>query len=281
MRLINFKVISKLNNVKNNILKNSTFFITMMFLFLCNTIDAQNIVRPEPISGKNLTKNTIQQHLVYPQNALNNKLSGKITVLFTVDKNGKAYNHRVENAFDNDCAEMAIHLVKQIQWKPATNNALPIDYDYEYVIEFSAKSYLKNIERNKIKFIPEQELPIDNTYTIYEYKELDKAPTPYFNNQNITFGSYLRSELKYPDQAKEFEISGTVKLSFIIETDGKASNIIIENSVGGGCDNEAIRLIQNLLWIPAVKDNTIVRTKTTQDITFQFGERNYHDGNQY
>ena len=87
--------------------------------------------------------------------------------------------------------------------------------------------------------------------------------------------------MKYPDQAKEFEISGTVKLSFIIETNGKASNIVIENSVGGGCDNEAVRLMQNLLWIPGVKDGKLVRVKTTQDITFQFGERIYHDGNQY
>ena len=97
----------------------------------------------------------------------------------------------------------------------------------------------------------------------------------------MSLSAYLRTELIYPDHAKEFEISGTVKIDFIIETDGKASNITIENSVGGGCDNEAIRLIQNLTWIPGVKNDSIVRTHTTQDITFQFGKRNYHDGNQY
>lgn len=267
--------------MKTKILKNSPILLSVIFLFLVNIIQAQNIVRPEPISGKSLTKKTIQQHLVYPQNALYNKLSGKIKVLFTVDKNGNAYNHHVESAFDNECAEMAIHLVKQILWKPATNNALPCEYNHEYVVEFSHKTYSRNIEKGKIKFIPEQEFPIDNSYIIYEYKEVDKTPNPYFNNKNITIGSYLRSELKYPDQAKEFEISGTVTLSFTIETDGKASNITIENSVGGGCDNEAIRLIQNLLWTPAIKNGKLVRVKTTQDITFQFGERNYHDGNQY
>lgn len=273
--------LSKLNDMKTNILKNSAILFSMMFLFLTNVISAQNIVRPEPIAGKTLTKNIIQQHLSYPQNALDNKLSGKITVLFTVDKNGNAYGHHVENAFDQECAEMAIHLVKQIQWKPATNNALPFEYNHEYTIEFSHKTYLKNLKKGKIKFVPQQELVADDSYNIYEFKELDKTPNPYFNNQNITIGSYLRSELRYPDQAKEFEISGTVRLSFIIETDGKASNIVIENSVGGGCDNEAVRLIQNLLWTPGVKDGKLVRVKTTQDITFQFGERNYHDGNQY
>lgn len=267
--------------MKTNILKNNKINITLILLFITKILSSQIIYQPEPISGKNLTKSIIQHHLEYPQNALDQKLGGKISVLFTVGKDGKAFNHRAENAFDEGCASEAIHLVRQIQWKPATKDGIAIDYDYEYVIEFSPKQYQKNLKSNKIKFIPEQELPIDESYTIYDYKNLDVSPKPFYNNQNVTFTSYLRSELVYPEQAKTFEISGTVKLSFIIETDGKATNIVIENSVGGGCDNEAIRLIQNLTWIPGVKDGKIVRAQTSQDITFQFGERNYHDGNQY
>lgn len=262
-------------------LKMKHFFLFLLTSFIINEINAQIIVRPTPVSGKNLTKEMIEHHLVYPEDALNQKLGGKIRVQFTVDKDGNAYNHKVEESFDEACAAEAIRLVKMIQWNAATRDALAFEFEHEYVISFSPKSYKKNLERKKIKFIPEQEFPVDETFKIYDYKDLDRAPEPFFNNQNVTFGAYLRSELTYPDQAKEFEISGTVKISFIIETDGKASNIIIENSVGGGCDNEAIRLIQNLTWIPGVKNDSLVRTKTTQDITFRFGERNYHDGNQY
>lgn len=265
---------------KHDIEYNKIYYLILV-LFLANVASAQIITQPEPISGKVLNKDIIQQHLVYPQNALDNKSSGKIKVLFTVGKDGVAHNHRVEESFDEECAAEAVHLVKLIQWKPATSNGLPIEYDHEYTVEFSPKSYLKGVKKNKIKFIPKQDLPCDSSYKIYEYKDLDINPKPLYNNQNITFGAYLRSELNYPEQAKTFEISGTVKLSFIIETDGKASNIVIEKSVGGGCDNEAIRLIQNLTWIPGIMDSTIVRTQTSQEITFQFGERNYHDGNQY
>lgn len=253
----------------------------LLSLLLNDSINAQTIIRPQPIAGKKLTNDFIIQHLVYPDEALEQKQGGKITVKFTVDKNGDAYGHHVDEYFNEECAKEAIHLVKLIQWKPATNNALPCDYNHEFVVEFSPKNHNKNIEKNIIKFIPKQELPTEKSYKIYDFKELDEAPKPYFNNQNVTIGAYLRTELIYPDHAKEFEISGTVKIDFIIETDGKASNITIENSVGGGCDNEAIRLIQNLTWIPGVKNDSIVRTHTTQDITFQFGKRNYHDGNQY
>lgn len=255
--------------------------LLLTIILYTNIISAQIITKPEPISGKSLTKHFIQQHLVYPEKALAEKKGGKITVSFTVDKNGNAYNHHVIDGFDSLCIQEAIHLVKLIQWKPATNNYLPIDYEHEYIVEFSPKSYLKNIDKNKNKNIPTQEYPSEKSYKIYNYKELDKAPKPFFNNQNISFSSYLKSELRYPDQAKEFEISGSVKLNFIIETDGKVSNIVIENSVGGGCDNEAIRLIQDLSWIPGIKNDSLVRTQTTQEIIFQFGERTYHDGNLY
>lgn len=267
--------------MKTNILINNKVCLALIFLLFTNIIMAQTIIRPTTVTDKALLKDMIQQHFVYPQNALDKGLKGKIKVTFTVDKNGVATNHKVAEAFDEECAAHAIHLVKLIQWKPATRDHLPIEYQHEYTIDFSPKTYLKNLEKNIIKFIPQQEEPIDTSYAIYESKQLERAPKPYFNNKNVTIGAYLRSELVYPDHAKEFEISGTVKLSFIIETDGKASNIVIENSVGGGCDNEAIRLIQNLTWIPGVKDGKLVRVHTTQDITFQFGERNYHDGNQY
>lgn len=267
--------------MNTNMLKYNKINIILVLLFITNILSAQIIHQPEPISGNNLAHKMIEQHMKYPQNALDNKLGGKIDVLFTVEKNGNATGHRVENVFDDECAAEAIHLVKLIQWKPATKDALPIEYEYKFTVEFSPKTYLKNIKNKKVKFIPEQDLPIDSTYAIIDHLDLDNAPKPFFNNKNVTFASYLRTELIYPEHAKTFEISGTVTLSFIIETDGKASNIVIINSVGGGCDNEAIRLIQNLTWIPGVKDGKIVRTHTTQDITFRFGERNYYDGNQY
>lgn len=267
--------------MKTNTLYIYNLFVTTLLLFISNITFAQIIVNPEPISGKNMTKSTIQHHMVYPQNALDNNIGGKIKVLFTVDKEGNSYNHHIEESFDSECAEEAIRLVRQIMWKPATKDGIPFEKNYEYTVDFSPKSYKKYIEKNKIRFIPQQASVADTSFIIYDYKEIDTAPKAYFDNPNTTIASYLRSELRYPDQAKEFEISGTVKLNFIIETDGKASNIVIENSVGGGCDNEAVRLLQNLLWTPGVKNDCLVRTQTSLDITFQFGERSYHDGNQY
>ena len=93
--------------------------------------------------------------------------------------------------------------------------------------------------------------------------------------------NFIYHNMKNPAEAKEREIQGTVRLSFVVETNGSVSNIVIVNSVGGGCDNEAIRLLQETIWIPAEKNGKYVRSTNMQDITFSIGKRNFQDGNSY
>lgn len=258
----------------------TSVFIILIISFLGLNLNAQT-KSPEPKSGFPLTKKIIHNHLIYPQNALDLKKSGKITVYYDVDADGNATNYRVENAFDDECAAEAIRLVKMIEWNPALNLGKPVACKDYYNVEFSAKSYKKAEEKNPRQMLPEQKYPAEKSNKVYDVKDLYQTPKPYFANPDVTMAAYLRTNLRFPDQAKQFEIQGTVTLEFIVETDGRVSNIIVLNSVGGGCDNEAIRLIEDLLWIPGVKNDSLVRARTTQDITFQIGSRNYHDGNSY
>ncbi|MGN0032889.1 MAG: TonB family protein [Candidatus Limimorpha sp.] len=254
-------------------------FTAITLLILGTNVFAQTKAA-EPVSGESLTKKILQNHLVYPEDALKAKKGGKITVYFDIDEKGQSSNFKVNDYFDEQCALEAIRLVRQIEWTPAMNNSRAVASKCEYTVNFSPKSYSKAEKKPRPK-LPESDYPEQKNNKIYNTKELFIAPKPYFANPQVTMAAYLRSELIYPEQAKQFEIQGTVKLNFIIETDGKASNITVENSIGGGCDNEAIRLISDLLWIPGVKNDSIVRTRTSQEITFRIGDRNYIEGNAY
>ena len=232
-------------------------FFTGLVLMLGFNIYAQNM-SAEPVAGKNTTRKVIQNHLVYPESALAAKKNGKVTVYFDVDKDGIASNYTVRECFDEECCAEAIRLVKQILWIPAKKDGIPIPSKHEYTVEFSAKAYNKMYSKSpKIK-VPLDDYKVKNDNKVYELEDLTTAPHPYFSNPNAT-----------------------LILSFTIETDGTVANITVDKSVGGGCDNEAIRLVQDLLWIPGMIDDSLVRTKYQQEITFQFGERNYHDGNTY
>ena len=197
-----------------------------------------------------------------------------------IDKNGQASDYMVKSSFSEEASSIAIALVKTILWHPAMHSGLTIDCDYQYTVDFNAKSYKRYWKRHERVTVP-LTLEADNSNKVYEdYHQLDEPAKAYFaDGGNI--GTYFAHNLKFPPEAKEREIQGTVRLSFVVETDGSISNLVIINSVGGGCDNEAIRLMQETYWIPAEKDGKYVRSLNMQDITFSIGNRNFQDGNSY
>ncbi|MEL6988350.1 MAG: TonB family protein, partial [Bacteroidota bacterium] len=60
----------------------------------------------------------------------------------------------------------------------------------------------------------------------------------------LKWAKYLRKNLKYSKAARKAKIAGNVKLGFDIHPDGSKSNIKVLQSLGYGCDEEAIRLLQ-------------------------------------
>ena len=237
------------------------------------------ITAPEPVAGHALTKEYITQNLVYPVADLEQGISGKVVVGFHVDAQGNANQYAVKSSFSEAASAVALHLVKTILWRPALNIGVPIEYDTDYEVDFNAKSYKRYWKRHERLSAP-LTLEADTSYKIYDYKQLEEVAKPYFADGS-NMANYIFHNLKFPAEAKEREIQGTVRLSFVVETDGSVSNIVVVNSVGGGCDNEAVRLLQETIWIPAEKNGKYVRSNNMQDITFSIGNRNFQDGNTY
>ena len=148
-----------------------------------------------------------------------------------------------------------------------------------YEVDFNAKSY-KHYWKRHDRIVPPLALEADTSYEIHENRYLDQVARPYFKDGK-NLAQYIATNLKFPPEAKEREIQGTVRLSFVVEKNGSVSNIVVVNSVGGGCDNEAVRLIQETVWLPAEKNGKYVRSHNFQDITFSIGNRNFQDGNSY
>ena len=261
-----------------NTLKSVKVLVATVCLFFLGQVKAQNTF-PEPLSGSDLTKDFIAANLVYPENDLNNKNSGKVVVALHIDKDGRGSDYKVKSTFSEAASPVALDLVKKIIWKPATYIAMPVESDFEYEIDFNVKSYNRYWKKHERVVLP-LDLEADDSYEIVENKQLEEYAQPYFADGS-NMGQYIYGNLQFPAEAQEREIQGTVRLSFVVETNGNVSNIIIVNSVGGGCDNEAIRLIQGTHWIPGIKDGKYVRTSNMQDITFRIGQRNFQDGNSY
>jgi protein TonB len=80
---------------------------------------------------------------------------------------------------------------------------------------------------------------------------------------------YFKNTLKYPTYAKELGIMGTVYIGFVVEPDGSISNVKLLRGIGGGCDEEAIRVVEAMpLWNPGKQRNKAVRVQFTLPVRF-------------
>ena len=62
---------------------------------------------------------------------------------------------------------------------------------------------------------------------------------------------YLQANIKYPPIARENGITGTVYVNFIIDKEGKVSQAKVLRGIGGGCDEEALRIVNKMpQWSP-------------------------------
>jgi protein TonB len=109
---------------------------------------------------------------------------------------------------------------------------------------------------------------------VFELNKTDRWPKPVFSAADRTLNNFLSRNLTYPENAYKQNISGTVKLRFVVENTGRISNIEVIESVGGGCTEEAIRVAKLVNWYPGLKNNMAVRTFMPFEITFDIsGEK--------
>lgn len=82
--------------------------------------------------------------------------------------------------------------------------------------------------------------------------------------------SFLGANIKYPEKAKKEGITGTVIVSFIIEKDGSVSHPTIKKSVGGGCDEASIKVVEAMpKWTPGKNKGKPVRVAFNLPIKYQ------------
>ncbi|HXD79113.1 MAG TPA: TonB family protein [Puia sp.] len=82
---------------------------------------------------------------------------------------------------------------------------------------------------------------------------------------------YLNKNLRYPDDAVNNEIQGTVVVQFIVDKEGNVSDVqAISGPDQGGLREEAVRVIKKSgKWTPAVQNGRQVKSYKKQPIVFK------------
>lgn len=131
--------------------------------------------------------------------------------------------------------------------------------------------FMIDAEANQLTEIPtyvppavteEEEVAEAEIFTVVE----DQPTFPGGDEARIRF---LTNNIKYPQMARESSIQGTVYVTFVVERDGSVTDVRVLRGIGGGCDEEAIRVIKAMpKWVPGKQRGKPVRVQFNMPIKF-------------
>ena len=93
---------------------------------------------------------------------------------------------------------------------------------------------------------------------------------PAFPGGEAKLMEYVGKNIKYPQIARETGIQGRVFIGFVVEPDGSVSNVKLLRGIGGGCDEEAMRVVKSMpKWKPGKQRGKAVRVSYQIPVFFK------------
>lgn len=132
-----------------------------------------------------------------------------------------------------------------------------------FVLLLSLNTYSKsyNMVDEGISFLQAQENK-DSVFTA-----VDQMPE--FPGGNEALIKFIQENIKYPVEAKKKGIEGRVYVQFVVSKKGEVEDVKVLKGIGGGCDEEALRVIRMLPnFIPGKGNGKVVKVSLVQPIIF-------------
>ena len=258
-------------------------------------------VQPNPPGGMAGWNKYLSENLRYPENAQENGIEGTVIVAFVVDTDGSITDIEILNGIGGGCDDEAIRIVKGApKWTPGTQNGVPMRRQMRLPLKFKLAEDTSGKEEEddqrqrgsefsgyKVDFgrgnvenpapsgtigrgVGQGNAAPNDEESIFLLDELDTPPTPIGGVE--AWHRHLSDNLIYPTPARMRGIQGKVLVSFTINTDGTLDAVELVSGIGGGCDEEALRIFKSSpRWSPGILKGKAVRTRMTLPISFKLG----------
>ncbi len=142
-------------------------------------------------------------------------------------------------------------------------NIVEDDVEVEDDIEIDVEADQETVMDDFVPMVEEEVEEVEmEIFTVVE-------SMPQFPGGDAERMKFLQKNIKYPQMARESGIQGTVYVTFVVEPDGSVSDVRILRGIGGGCDEEAMRVI-NLMpkWNSGMQRGKPVRVQFNMPIKF-------------
>jgi len=208
-------------------------------------------IRPEFPGGEYAFFKYLSTHLIYPTTALRNRIGGRVTAQFIVERDGSLVDFKIIASPSDDLSLEAIRVLSMSpHWKPAVQNGKPVRMQFTVPIKFTLPA----------------NLPPRDTSNVFEAVET----VPAYPGGTAAFDKFIKKNMQYPKAARKNRIEGTVYVQYIVEKSGELTDMHVERGINTDLDNEAMRImtLPQKWWSPGMHDGKPVRVRLTIPIAF-------------
>ena len=220
---------------------------------------------PQYPGGEKAMMEYVAKNVKYPQEAKDKEIQGRVFVSFVIEKDGSVNEVKVMRGIGGGCDEEAVRvIIGMSKWKPGKQDGKPVRVSYMMPINFKLSDGQpakpsKKADANKPDMKPDK----DGVYQIVE-------EMPQYPGGEQAMMDFVSKNVVYPQEAQEKGISGRVFVSFIVEKDGSVNEVKVMRGIGGGCDEESVRVIKAMpKWKPGKMKGKPVRVSYMMPITFK------------
>ena len=193
-----------------------------------NTKIYYNFDKKPSFPGGNQARLTFfARHIRYPQDALNNNISGKVYASFIVEPDSSITHIKILKSLGYGCdAELKRLILLMPKWNPGIVGGKPVRSYVTQVVSFQMKN--PSTQKGKI------------------YTKVDSLPVLAVGKAGIEH--FLISHLWYPKRTVKRQVTDTVFVSFVVEPDSsiKQLELIPPKAKKNAYDYEALRVVSLL-----------------------------------
>lgn len=191
--------------------------------------------------------------------------------------NVKSYDREVKDAIERDAVQEPEEIIIQTDVQepppppppeqPEVTTVLEVVADdkeitNELQVNAEVTDDTKNIEITPVVVEQEEEVVEEQIFTVVEND-------PEFPGGMEALYKYLAQNIKYPQLARDNNITGRVYVTFVVEKDGSIANPKVLRDIGGGCGQEAIRVVKSMpKWTPGKQRGKAVRVQFNLPVNF-------------
>ena len=224
---------------------------------------------PQFPGGEQAMMKYIAENVKYPEDAKEKNQSGRVFLSFVVEKDGRVDDVKVLKSVCESVDKEAVRVVKAMpNWKPGKQKGKPVRVSYCLPITFKLNNSemeepVKKSNVSRADMTPDK----NGVYQICE-------EMPEFPGGEQAMFDFVANNVVYPQEARDKEIEGRVFVRFIVEKDGSVSDVKVAKGIGGGCDEEAVRVVKAMpKWKPGKQDGKPVRVNFTMPFFFKLQEK--------